>query len=247
MADHRRTSVHWDKQAPAADPRDVVNYSGNVASGLRFEASDGTVVAMDSRTIRDLVATLRAYNPLWDGSDAPAGMRSSDRLREEFTRLVAGPWPLANPAAEAQRFHRVLKAAGHELPRIEPVLAPQPFVGNEVLFFDRGNICLATLSALQPADLPEIEAALELSHKPRLQFRFDLTSIPEATWEPSSPFYVLTDPESVVLGRGCFYISMTNIWIITAPELINRCREILRQHDELRTLIPALRRCLSRH
>jgi hypothetical protein len=242
-----KAGTRWEKQAPAPDPHDIVNYSGSIAAGLRFETSDGRMVAIDSRTIRDLFAALRSYNPLWDGSDAPGGMRSSDHLRNEFTRLVAGPWSLADPATEAQRFHRVLEAEGHELPRIEPVRALQPFVGNEVLFFDRGNICLATLSALQPADLPEIEAALELSPKPRLQFQFDVTPIPEATWEHSSPFYVLTDPESVVLRRGCFYVSMTNIWIITAPELITRCREILRQHDELRTLIPALRRCLSRH
>ena len=129
---------------------------------------------------------------------------------------------------------------------MEPVLALQPFIGHELLFFDRANICLATLTALQRAEVPDLSIENGTLANLKLRFQFNVTPIPEVTWEFSSPFYVITDPDSVVLSRGCFCISMTNIWIVTAPELIDRARQILRQEHELRTLIPALRRCLTR-
>ena len=237
---------HWDKQAPAARGGCGVNYSGSIAAGLRFEAGNGQLVAVDSRTIRDLFATLRDDNPLWDGSAERRGAHPSGRLCDEFKRLIADPWSLADPAAEARRFQQVLRAEGHELPSMEPVLALQPFIGHELLFFDRGNICLATLTALQRAELPDIAIENGNLADLELRFQFDVTPIPEVTWEFSSPFYVITDPDSVVLSRGYFYISMTNICIVTAPALVDRARQILRQERELRTLIPALRRCLSR-
>ena len=231
----------WEKQAPAADPRDVVNYSGKVASGLRFEARDGTVVAVDSRTIRDLFAVLRAHNPLWDGSDEPGGKHLSDHLRDEFNRLVAGPWSLADPAAEARRFHRVLKAEGHELPRIRPLDAVQAVVGHEVIFFERRNVCLARLNSVQRDDAPadDTDSAVRLE--------FDVIPLPALEWAHGSPFTVGASEEYIHLDRGYFSVSMTNVVVITAPELITNVRAILVRERDPRARIREIRRCIERH
>ena len=234
------TQMRWDKQAPAADPRDLVNYSGNVASGLRFEASDGTVVAMDSRTIRDLFAATRAFNPLWGGSDEPGGKHLNDHLRDEFTRLVAGPWSLADAATEAQRFHRVLKAEGHELPRIRPLNAVQAVAGQEVIFFDRRNVCLARLTSVERDDAP----ADDTDSTVRLEF--DVIPLPGLEWAHGSPFTVGASEEYIHVDRGYFPVSMTNVVVITAPELITSVRALLSREPDPRIRIREIRRLLER-
>lgn len=240
MADHRSTSVHWDKQAPAADPRDVVNYSGNVASGLRFESSTGQAIALDPQTIAQIFAVLRACNPLWDGSHAPGGKHLSDHLRDEFTRLVAGPWSLADPAVEARRFHRVLKAEGHELPRIRPLDAVQAVVGHKVIFFDRRNVCLARLTSVERDDAP----ADDTDSTVRLEF--DVIPLPGLDWAHGSPFTVGASEEFICVDRGYFSVSMTNVAVITAAELITNVSALLSREPDPRIRIREIRRLLER-
>jgi hypothetical protein len=232
--------MRWDKQAPAADPHDLVNYSGSVAAGLRFESSTGQAIALDAQTIAHHFATLRAYNPLWDGSDAPGGKHRPDHLRDEFTRLVAGPWSLADPAVEARRFHRVLKAEGHELPRIRPLDAVQAVAGHEVIFFDRRNVCLARLTSFQRDDTP----ADDTDSTVRLEF--DVIPFPGLEWAHGSPFTVGASEEYIYVDRGHFSVSMTNVVVITAPELITNVSALLSREPDPRIRIGEIRRLLER-
>jgi hypothetical protein len=232
--------MRWDKQAPAADPDDIVNYSGSVAEGLRFESSTGQAIALDPQTIAHLFATLRACNPLWDSSDAPGSKHLSDHLRDEFTRLVAGPWSLADPAVEAQRFHRVLKAEGHELPRIGPLDAVQAVVGHEVIFFERRNVCLARLTSVERDDAPVDDA------DSTVRLEFDVIALPGLEWPHGSPFTVGASEEYIYLDRGYFSVSMTNVVVITAPELITNVRTLLSRELDPRMRTREIRRLLER-
>jgi hypothetical protein len=222
----------WEKQAPAQAPRDRVNYSGNVASGLRFESADGHPIAVDPQTVTHLFDTLRCYNPLWDGA-ATAEEGDTDRLQHWFGEHVAGHWNLDNVATEAARFHRVLRAEGLELPRIRAADAVRAAVGREVIFFDRRNLCLAKLLSVVH-DASQADTA-----ESPLRIDFEVIPLPEVDWKHDSPFAVGASENMVIVNRGYFDISMTSIWVVTAPALITDIRPILtREHKPAKRIRP---------
>jgi len=211
----------WEKQAPALDPRDVVDYSGNVAAGLRFESSTGQAIALDPQTVTHLFDTLRQHNPLWDGSADEVCESDTDRLQQWFAAHVAQPWNLTDIAAESARLHRVLLAEGLELPQIRPFDAVQAVVGQDVTFFDRRNVCLARLTSVQRDDASDNDADSPV------RFEFDVIPLPGLEWTHGSPFTVGASEDLIQLDRGHFGISMTNVCIITAPALMTDIRRIL--------------------
>jgi hypothetical protein len=235
MADRRSTSVHWDKQAPAADPADVVNYSGSVAAGLRFETADGRTVALDPASLTDLFDTLRRHNPLRDG-----GASDTDRLRQWFADRIATSWNVTEVDSESNRLHRVLRAEGLELPHIRSLDAVQAIVGHEVIFFDRRNVCLARLTSMQADDAPADDT------DPAVRIDFEVIPRPELEWAHGSPFTVGASEDFLQVQRGCFDIAMTNVCVITAAELIADLRHILLLERDPLARIPAIRQCLER-
>ena len=235
------TSIRWEKQAPAANPHDVVNYAGNVASGLRFESSTGQAIALDPQTVTHLFDTLRRHNPLWDGSVDEVCESDTDRLQQWFAAHLAQPWNLADTATESARLHRVLRAEGLELPHIRPVDAVQAVVGRDILFFDRRNVCLARLTSVEREDVSVNDADSPVG------FEFDVIPLPGLDWAHGSPFTVGASEDFIQLGRGHFDISMTNVCVITAPALIAAVRHILADPQLTpATRIRPIRDCLER-
>ena len=171
-----RGSTHWEKQAPACDPADLVNYSGSVATGLRFESSTGQAIALDSPTLTDLFDTLRRHNPLWDGGSDDVGDSVADRLQQWFADKVAAEWQITDTATESARLHRVLRAEGLELPHIRPFDAVQAVVGRDVIFFDRRNVCLARLVSVERDDASDNDIDSPV------RFKFDVIPLPELEW-----------------------------------------------------------------
>lgn len=206
----------WEKQAPAATARDVVNYSGSVAAGLRFESSNGTAVALDSATLTGLFDTLRRHNPLCDG-----GASDADRLRQWFADEIATSWNVTDFDKDSKRLHRVLRAEGLELPQIRPLDAVRAVIGHEVIFFDRRNVCLACLTSVQSdnAQSNDADSAVRLD--------FELVPLPGLEWTHGSPFNVGASEDFIQLHLGHFDISMTSVCVITAPALISDTRRIL--------------------
>jgi hypothetical protein len=231
----------WEKQAPALDPRDVVNYSGNVAAGLRFESSTGQAIALDPQSVTHLFDTLRRHNPLWDGSADEVGATDADRLRQWFAAHVAQPWNLTAIDIESARLHRVLRAEGLALPQIRPFDAVHAVVGHEVIFFDRRHVCLARLSSVRREGESNTDADSPV------RFEFDLIPLPGLDWAHGTPFTVGASEDFIRLHRGHFLIAMTNVCVIAAPELIADVRRILTdpQYTPAKRIRP-IRDCLER-
>jgi hypothetical protein len=108
--------IPWDKQSPASDPRDLVNYAGDVASGLRFESSTGQAIALAPQTVTHLFGTQRRHNALWDAGAEEIGASDADRLQRWFAARVADTGNLTDTATQSARLHRVLRAEGLVLP-----------------------------------------------------------------------------------------------------------------------------------
>jgi hypothetical protein len=211
----------WEKQAPASNPRDVVNYAGNVASGLRFESSTGQAIALDAQTVTHLFDTLRRHNPLWDGSVDEMGASDTARLQQWFAAHVADAWNLTDVDAESMRLQRVLRAEGLDLPKIRSLDAVQAVVGRDVIFFDRRNVCLACLTAARRED------AASNDPEARVRLEFEVRPFTELEWTRGSPFAVGASADFIQLHHGYFDISMTSVCVISAPALITDVRRIL--------------------
>ena len=191
-----RGSTHWEKQAPAPDPRDVVNYAGNVASGLRFESSTGQTIALYPQSLTDLFDTLRRHNPLWDGGADDVGDSVADRLQQWFADKVAAEWQITDTATESARLHRVLRAEGLELPHIRPFDAVQAVVSHDVIFFDRRNVCLARLVSVERDDASDNDIDSPV------RFEFDVIPLPELEWTHGSPFTIGASEDFIQLRPG---------------------------------------------
>jgi hypothetical protein len=169
------------------------------------------------------------------------GTTDAERLRQWFAAHVAHPWNLTAIDTESARLHRVLRAEGLALPQIRPIDAVHAVAGHEVIFFDRRNVCLARLTSVRRDD------ALNTDADSPVRFEFDVIQHPGLDWTHGSPFTVGASEDFIRLSRGHFVISMTNVCVITAPELIADVRRILAdpQYTPATRLRP-IRDCLER-